>query len=121
MKAFTVLFILISFLSCSDKPSAPADLINRDKMGKILWDMVQADRFSTVYILKDSAKKDVKMETFKLYDQVFQIHKVTKEQFVKSYKYYISRPDVGKEIFDSVVVRANRARVDTNKPPQAKP
>lgn len=119
MKGFTVLFILIFFLSCSDKPSPPADLINKDNMGKILWDMVQADRFSTVYLLKDSAKKDVKAETFKLYDQVFQIHKVTKDQFVKSYKYYLSRPDIGKEIFDSVVVRANRARVDTTKPSQA--
>ncbi|MGN6418818.1 MAG: DUF4296 domain-containing protein, partial [Pseudobacter sp.] len=58
-------------------------------------------------------------ETLKLYDQVFQVHKITREEFVKSYKFYLSRPDISKVMFDSIASRANRKREEQyNKPPE---
>jgi hypothetical protein len=57
-------------------------------MESLLWDMMLADRYSAQFLSKDSATKDVKLETMKLYEQVFQMHHITREAFVKNYKYY---------------------------------
>jgi hypothetical protein len=106
------LLILVFFMlsACTNNDRIPDDIIGKEKMERILWDMIQADRFSTQFLAKDSAKLDVKKETFILYDQVFQVNKVTKDQFIKSYKYYLSRPDITKVIFDSLATRANRRK-----------
>ena len=79
-------------------------------MELILWDIIQAERFSAMFILKDSSTKNVDLETFKLYDQVFSVHKVSREKFVKSYKYYLRRPDIAKVMFDSITVKAERQK-----------
>ncbi len=73
-----------------------------------MWDMIQADQFSKQFLLKDSAKSNVKIETMKLYDEVFQIHHVSKDEFQKSYQFYISRPDIFKVIMDSISAQGNR-------------
>jgi hypothetical protein len=101
---------LIFFASCSNNDKIPDGIIGKEKMEGILWDMIQADRFSTQFLVKDSAKIDVKKETFVLYEQVFQINKVTKDEFIKSYKYYLSRPDITKVIFDTLASRATRRK-----------
>src|SRR5882757_7341096 len=50
-----VFFCLVTlWTACSDKDKIPSDVIPREEMGKILWDMVQADQFSATYIAKDS-------------------------------------------------------------------
>ena len=102
--------VLVIFCACTHNDRIPDGIIGKEKMESILWDMILADRFSTQFLAKDSAKLDVKKETFILYDQVFQVNKVTKNEFVKSYKYYLSRPDITKVIFDSLASRANRRK-----------
>src|SRR5688500_14224402 len=102
--------ILIFFTACSNNDKIPDGIIGKEKMEGILWDMIQADRFSSQFLMKDSAKLDVKKETFVLYEKVFQVNKVTKEDFIKSYKYYLSRPDITKVIFDTLASRANRRK-----------
>lgn len=102
--------ILTVMIGCSDKNRVPSSVLPREKMQKILWDMIQADRFAAAYVLKDSATKNVKEETFKLYEQVFQVNEVTREEFVKSYKYYLSRPDITRVMLDSLAAEANRRR-----------
>lgn len=97
-------------LACSSSEKKPADLLPKDKMEKVLWDMVLADRFSNQFLLKDSLKVDVKTETFRLYEEVFAIHKINRDQFISSYKYYLNHPQVLKLMFDSISVRANRER-----------
>lgn len=107
--------VLMIFCACTHNDRVPDDIIGREKMEGILWDMIQADRFSTQFLAKDSAKLDVKKETFILYDKVFQVNKVSKDEFVKSYKYYLSRPDITKVIFDSLASRANRRKEEVYK------
>jgi hypothetical protein len=79
-------------------------------MELVLWDIIQAERFSSMFILKDSATKNVEVETFKLYEQVFALHKISREKFVESYKYYLGRPDIAKVILDSITVKAERQK-----------
>lgn len=103
--------VLILFLaSCTTRERIPNGIYDKDKMQAVLWDMLLADRFSAQYLLKDSARMNVKEETFKLYEQVFAVHQTSREAFVKSYRYYLNRPDLTKEIFDSLTSRATRSR-----------
>jgi hypothetical protein len=108
------LLIMLS-MACSDKNKIPSDVLSREEMKKIMWDMIQADRFSAQFLERDTSK-NVKTETFKLYEQVFKLHKITREKFVHSYKFYLSRPDINKEMFDSLAAFANRQRVEVYKP-----
>jgi len=101
-------------ISCTDKDKIPAGVLPKEKMQKVLWDVIQAERFRETF-MRDSSK-DLKAETFKLYAQVFEIHKVTKDEFVKSYKFYMSRPDIARDMFDSLATRANRRREEMYKP-----
>ena len=101
-------------VSCTDKDKIPSGVLGKDKMQKVLWDVIQAERFRETFI-RDSSK-DLKAETFKLYAQVFEIHTVTKDEFVKSYKFYMSRPDIARDMFDSLATQANRRREEMYKP-----
>jgi hypothetical protein len=105
---------VLCLISCTDKDKIPAGVLPKDKMQKVLWDVIQAERFRETFI-KDSSK-DLKAETFKLYAQVFEIHKVTKDEFAKSYKFYMSRPDIARDMFDSLATQANRRREEMYKP-----
>jgi Domain of unknown function (DUF4296) len=109
-----IIFLFIFFLlvfGCTNTPKAPENILPKKKMELVLWDMIQAERFSTFYLQRDSAAKDVQLEKFKLYDQIFSIHKISKEDFITSYKYYLSRPDIAKPIFDSMVAKAERQKI----------
>jgi len=104
--------IVLGLISCTDKDKLPKGVLPKDKMETVLWDMLQAERYRATF-LKDSAK--MKTETFKLYAEVFAIHQITKDQFIKSYKFYMSRPDIARDMFDSLSTRANRRREDMYK------
>ncbi len=101
-------------VSCTDKDKIPAGVLPKDKMEKVLWDMIQAERYRESFI-RDSSK-NLKTETFKLYAQVFEIHQISKDEFIKSYKFYMSRPDIARIMFDSLATRANRRREELYKP-----
>jgi Domain of unknown function (DUF4296) len=107
-----ICIVVISFIwiACSDSNAIPKNIIDRDKMEKILWDIIQADQYSNQYLKKDSSRINVKMETMKLYDQIFLIHHVSRESFKKSYDFYIEHPDITKPIFDSLSARASKQR-----------
>ena len=104
--------IVLGLISCTDKDKIPKGVLPKDKMESVLWDMLEAERYRTTFI-KDSAK--IKAETFKLYAEVFAIHQITKDQFIKSYKFYMSRPDIARDMFDSLSTQANRRREDMYK------
>ena len=90
-------------------------------MEKVLWDMMLADRYASQFLIRDSLKINVKEETFKMYDEVFQIHHISKDEFIKSYKYYLNRPDLNKVMFDSLAARGSRGRDSLYKKSHKKP
>ena len=105
----TILICCLSFLACSDDDTIPEKIIPQKEMQTILWDLLLADRYTSQYIAKDTTKK-IKIENLKLYDQVFQIHKITKAQFIESFDFYLQRPDLTKVMFDSLSAGANSKR-----------
>lgn len=103
-------FIILFFSTgCTNQYKIPGDILPKDKMEKVLWDMILADRFSASFLVKDSTK-NIKEETFKMYEQVFSIHKITRQEFVKSFKFYLERPDISQVMLDSLATHANRRR-----------
>lgn len=107
--------IVWCMVSCTDKDKIPKGVLGKEKMQKVLMDMIQAERFRDGFIVYDSSK-DHKTETFKLYAEVFELNKISKDEFIKSYKFYMSRPDIAREIFDSLSTQAARLRENFNKP-----
>ena len=103
---------LVAVAACSDDKRVPADILPIDKMEQVMWDMTEADQYATVYVAKDSQHIDRKSETMRLYEEVFRLHDVSREQFRKSYRYYLDHPALNQELFDSIMARGVRARTE---------
>jgi len=114
---FLVLFVTI--LSC--KSSVPKDILPPKKMQAVLWDMMQADEMMEYYSTNDSSFKGISKHTV-YYQNIFAIHKVSRESFKNSLNYYKDHPASLKPILDSLQRFAQRSQSsDTNKKKVFKP
>ena len=122
MKQLTFCSLLLLLAACSDRAGVPKNIIPPDSMQKIMKDVIMATEYSTLYLSKDSLKKDKVKANQDLLEAVFQIHHISKESFRESLRFYQSRPDLNKIIFDSLSAYANRHRQELYLPkPLAKP
>ncbi len=116
MKYMLVLVCSFLLFSCSGGSDAPKDIIGRQKMETILWQLMQADEFTaSAYPLRDSTH-NLTTERIRRYKQVFALNQTSKEEFEKSYQYYMAHPDITKVMFDSISSRANRLRDEASHP-----
>lgn len=104
--------ILIMLVACTDHNKIPKGIIGQEKMQKVLWDMMLVDRYATNFIINQPNDSfDVKKEkAMALYEQVFRLNNISSDEFLKSYKFYLGRPDLIKIMFDSISTRADRQR-----------
>lgn len=104
-----ILTVLITgfLISCSDKPAK--GILDKPQMQSMIWDMMLADEFATGYLYNDTALI-LKDERLKLYKDVFRIHNVSQKNFTDSYRYYSARPDLMKELFDSLAAQGEREK-----------
>ncbi|MEO6721315.1 MAG: DUF4296 domain-containing protein [Ferruginibacter sp.] len=110
MKSFiSAILIVWLLLGCSDNGKSSSDILDKQKMTSVLWDIMRANSYTELFIKKDSLK-DLMMENMKLQQQIFTVHKVSKEDFYKSYSYYASQPDQMRSILDSIGAKAERDR-----------
>jgi hypothetical protein len=116
VKRLPVFFFMILFAACSNRSSIPGDMIPLDSMTVIMKDIIIANEYAQTYISRDSTKKDKLLANQQLLDGVFKIHHVTRESFQNSYRFYESRPDMNKTIFDSLSAYANRHKTDLYRP-----
>jgi hypothetical protein len=114
MRYFLFFVCLILFSACSNKDSIPKGIIEQKAMQKVVWDILQADEVAFQNKLKDTTIL-LKAESFRLYDQVFAIHRTSRDQFYKSYAYYQRHPHLYKALMDSVksIARKEREKVIT--------
>jgi hypothetical protein len=125
MRSTACLLIPLFLIGCVNKGKVPSGIIPQPEMSGIIWDMVQADQYSDYYLVKDSAHINVKMETLKLYQEVFQLHRVSLDEFRESFRFYLNHPDMMRGVFDTVLTRGNTQRSNIykdqiNGPPKAK-
>jgi len=114
MKKLIPGFVLLLCIACSSK-RMPDDVLAKDEMQKVMWDMIQVDQYYREFLEKDSLTKDVKKERYALYEDVFKLHKTTRATFDKSFAYYSAHPKLMKEVFDSMSVQGNRNLTNTFK------
>ena len=109
--------MLLMFLAaCSGKSDIPSGVLDRNKMEDVMWDMIQADQYYREYLIRDSVGKDMLQVRYKLYENVFNIHKISRATFDKSFDYYSSHPKLMKDVFVSLSVKGTRSLQDFYKP-----
>lgn len=122
MKHLTLFFLAVFFAACNDRTDIPKGIIPQDSMGRIMNDVIMAEEYSNQYVIRDSLRPDKIKANQELLEWVFKIHHITKEEFKNSVSFYESRPDLNKDIFDSLSAFANRHKSDLYAPrPLAKP
>lgn len=86
-----------------------------------MWDMMQADEVTEYYSTNDSSFKGIARHIV-YYQNIFAIHKVSRESFKKSLNYYKDHPASLKPILDSLQRFAQRSQTsDTNKKKASNP
>jgi len=104
-----VFFLLIlAGHSCNDK-KPEGKVLPKEKMQAVLWDVLQADAFTGNFIKKDSSKNEG-AENASLQKKIFELHKISREDFTTSYDYYSSHPEQMKIMLDSMSAKAERDR-----------
>lgn len=109
-KRFFYCIVFSVFVACTPKEKKiPKDILPINKMKLIVWDMTEAGAYAEYAKekIKDSAIKT--LNTAPLV-QVLKLHKITKEDFFKSFTFYQSHPLLNKELFDSLNSYAQRQR-----------
>lgn len=105
-----VLIVTVFFSACKKKEAVPANLLSRQQLEDVLWDLMRADLFINNYMLVKDTAMDKKKQEIQLYSQVLKLHRVSQDRFRESFLYYRSHPVMLKDLMDSL----NR-RSDTNK------
>jgi hypothetical protein len=121
MKKFSILLLLTFSLACTDYDKIPEDILPRERMETIVWQLMEADQYTNMLIIKDSTQKTNLQARLKLYQKIFDLNKITENDFKKSYMFYMGRPDLNKRLFDSITAKAGRqrgeaAKITTNAP-----
>ncbi len=102
-------FVLCLLVSCGNDNEMPPGILKPEKMQGVLWDIITAEAYTAEMIKTDSTKKPAE-ENQKLQQQVFSIHKITKDEFYNSYDYYKNNSTVFKVMLDSMIVRGSRKK-----------
>lgn len=111
-RVLLVCILFSAFFSCTYNTKVPSNIIPKAEMEKIMWDMLQADRFVNDFLPKRGDTTYDDTAVFKVYQNVFKVHNITRDEFLKSYKFYLGRPDILKTMFDSISVQAQRRRAE---------
>ena len=112
MIRFLMVGIVLGLFGCTGS-GIPKDILPPEKMQAVYWDYLRADIMANEYVTRDSSKND-SLENAKLQLQVFKIHKITKEEFYKSYEYYLNHQALMKDMLDTMLVRnKDKAKKDS--------
>jgi hypothetical protein len=105
------LVILLSFslviTACSKKEKVPKDLLSKQQMEDVLWDVLRGSEFLEIYMFPKDSTIDKASKAQEWYDEIFRLHKTDRPTFEKSYTWYQQHPVIMKEVLDSL----------SNKPP----
>ena len=103
---FTMIMALTA-LSCNEEKKLPEDILSPEDMQAVFWDFLRADIYADDFLRADSSL-NVENESAALQKTVFQKHKVSRERFLKSYRYYSDHPEMMKDMLDSMLVRQQK-------------
>lgn len=79
-------------------------MLGEEKMKAVIYDMARAGEFVNSYILPRNANFNREETLNTWYTEVYKLHKITKADFDTSYSYYKNRPEIMKQMLDSIAV-----------------
>lgn len=107
---FGLMFLLFS--ACRQK--VPSGILPPDKMEKVLYDYLSADVYVYDHLTADSGLSEDE-QSARLQMQVFQKHKISREEFYRSYRHYVQHPDQMKLVVDSMLASKPEKRKKSKK------
>jgi hypothetical protein len=103
-----IAFIFFIFLfSCKNKNALPSGILNPAKMQIVLWDVLRTDAFTFNFVKKDSTLL-AETESVKLQQQIFTVHKISRDEFYNSYRYYQTHPQLMQPLLESMINKITR-------------
>ena len=109
--AVGIVSMILILSSCGDKKKETR-LLTTKEMQLVLWDMLQAEAYTQNFLKKDTSKNGL-VENAALQKKIFELHKISREDYNASYSYYNAHPNEMKIILDSVTALAERNRNKT--------
>ncbi|MGZ8557904.1 MAG: DUF4296 domain-containing protein [Chitinophagaceae bacterium] len=97
-----ILLILSFVLACSNKNDLPEGILPPPKMQEVMWDMIRAGEFLNGFVFSRDSSIDKPAVSQKWYIKIYQVHKISKTVFDKSYAYYQEHPLLMKSLMDSL-------------------
>src|ERR1700710_2051309 len=104
-----IIFICLTMVACKGTNDVPDNIMGYDQMKETIWDLAQVDEFAATYLIRDTSKNAHK-ESLVLYQKVFALHKISNDEFAKSYVFYKSHPLQEKVLMDSLSQYSGRQR-----------
>jgi hypothetical protein len=112
---FYLLLFICVMAACSSGDSIPNNVLSPEKMQPVLFDVLRAQELANIKYGPDTTALNTNMPV--MLQQVFEIHKITKDDFYNSFAYYEAHPDKNKELFDSLGAYTDRAKQSMYKAP----
>ena len=109
-----IIACLFLFVSCKGE-SVPKDVFSKQKMGDVMYAILLADEWVDYTRMYDSTYMNFSKRAA-IYDSVFQLHGISKQDYQKSMAYYQGRPDVLKDILEELSKRGDTTSVRKIKP-----
>ncbi|MBX9783048.1 MAG: DUF4296 domain-containing protein [Chitinophagaceae bacterium] len=107
MRNLCWLVLMVGCWSCGGSNDIPGDIIAPKKMQLVLTDILIADAVNNERVSKDTGFKVTDHNKAAML-QIFKNYKISKEEFQKSYDFYLSHPDLLKPIADSISATGTR-------------
>jgi len=115
MKKIIPILAILVFTGCSQKNKIPNGILSQQEMHAIMWDMMRADQYFSLFNFSSDSINRTK-ETTTMYEQIFRLHSTNQSVFKKSISFYQSRPDLFKVISDSLRSTEKKVYEEQNKP-----
>ncbi len=110
-----LLFILIVLLAACNFSSNRKPVLAFPVMQKVIWELMKSDDFYTRISLSDTNLKG-KHKNIEMYEQVFQLNKITSKDFYATIDYYEKHPILFRELMDSVNSLSKKENLTINRP-----
>lgn len=101
------LSLLLAASACSRSREVPSDIIQKDRMGRILYDIGLAEGSVETEYYRDSSRNRDSLLRAQL-DKVMAVHGTSRDLFRRSYDFYKRNPVIFKEVVDTLQARAQR-------------
>jgi len=110
MRFFAFLLVVVGLVACLHNDNGHNNILPQDKMKLVLFDVLRAQEYALLKYAGDTTATNKNMAI--MLQQVFNIHKISKEDFYDSFSYYEAHPNENKQLFDSLSTYTNQKRQD---------